>query len=89
MHTEVTVVSRAVKTEIDTKWHRGPCWVLTATVEAYLQYSKLLAWSATFTQRASGSGGSHLVCGLELDFLKNLLRLRLGGSHDSAPEVSN
>lgn len=31
---------------------------------------------------------AHLVRGLELDFLKNLLRFRLGGTHDSTAEIS-
>lgn len=41
MDTEVTVVSTAVKAEVDSKGHRRPRRVLSATVEADLDIDRL------------------------------------------------
>lgn len=72
MDTHVTVVRRAVETEVDTKRYRAPCWVLCAAVETYLR--RRLAMG----DRPSLDGESYFVRGLCLQFRKDVLRLRLG-----------
>lgn len=34
------MIGRAIKAEVDTEGHRGPCWVLLAAVEADLAWQK-------------------------------------------------
>lgn len=36
VNTKVAVIGRTIKTEIDAKWNRSPCWVVLSTVEADL-----------------------------------------------------
>lgn len=41
---------------------------------------------AIVNKTGSKRGTAHLVCGLHFEFLKDLLRLRLGGCHDGRRE---
>lgn len=80
--TQVTMVGGAVQAEIDTERHRRPSGILRATIEAYLcSQTNCQRIAAPQTQRG-GVSFAHLVSGLEFEFLKDLLRLRLGGTHD-------
>lgn len=36
MHSQIAVIGAAVETQIDSKRHTAPCWVLRSTVEADL-----------------------------------------------------
>jgi hypothetical protein len=81
------MVGGAIKAQVDTERHRRPGRVLRIAVEAYLRARKALANNDQNTGPQTWAGwwllgNAHLVCGLQLQLLKDLLRLRLGGTHD-------
>jgi hypothetical protein len=76
MDPEISVVGRAVKTQIHPKRYRGPCRILLAAVKADLP--GLERGSAS---QGGGLGVAYLVGLFRFQFLKDLLRLRFGGTH--------
>lgn len=75
MDTEVSVVGRAIKTEIDTERDGRPGGIFRATIKAYLRGQFLRKWSV------SQGLSAYFIRGLGLQFLEDLLGLRLGGTH--------
>lgn len=77
--TQVTMVGRAVQAKVDTKGNRRPRRIFRAAIKADLW--RIRSGHVDWCGQA-GRGNTHLVCGLQLEFLKDLLRLRLCGTHD-------
>ena len=88
VNAQVPVVGRTVKTQVNTQRHRRPGGILGAAIEADLsQNSQQVLCCLSRAEPAvvhvwDRGATAHLVCGLGLEFLKNLLRLRLGGRHN-------
>jgi len=70
MHSQITVIRRAVETQIDAEWYGRPCWVFCTAVEAYL--------SMVSADSQISPTEPYLVCRLCFQFLKQLLRLGFG-----------
>lgn len=84
MDTKVAVMGRAIEAKVDAEGDRRPGRVLGATVKAQLLVRRPLVDNGHInrnTARRRRGVGAHLVCGLELQLLKDFLRLRLGGTH--------
>ena len=82
---EVAMVGGTIQAKVDSERHRRPCWVLRVAVEAHLFISHLLAnngQNAPMAGRGFRGVRTHFICGFQLELLKDLLRLRLGGTHD-------